>query len=284
MTVSQVTVCIPVLNEEANIQRCLDSLTGFPHIVLVDSGSTDRTVAIGERKGARILSFAWDGQFPKKRNWALRNHRFETDWILFLDADEQVTPAFRQELQRVLADTPHNGFWLSYTNFFMGKPLRHGVPQRKLALFRIGSGEYEYIKENRWSHFDMEIHEHPQIIGSVGQIESRLIHHDYKSLRHYVARHNEYSSWEAHRTRAIINDRDKWSALTGRQRLKYRMLGKPGVPLAYFLYAYVLRAGFLDGRAGFHHALQKAQYFYLIGQKLREPPQIPGDQRNSTEQ
>ena len=270
MTLRDITVCIPVRNEEANIGRCLASLSGFDKVVLVDSGSTDRTIAIAQEAGAEILNFVWDGRFPKKRNWALRNFRFQTPWVLFLDADELITTEFIQELQHVLPGTAHNGFWLTYTNFFMGRPLRFGVPQRKLALFRVGSGEYERIEENRWSNFDMEIHEHPQISGSVGTLNSRILHHDYKSLWHYVARHNEYSSWETHRALDILGDGVRWGALTGRQKLKYRMLGKPGVPLMYFVYSYVLRGGFLDGRAGLHHALQKAHYFYLIGQKLRE--------------
>ena len=90
-----VTVVIPVRNEERNLPGCLRALgKDFSEIVVVDSGSTDRTREIAEDGGAVVLDFNWDGKFPKKRNWALRHHEFQTPWVLFLDADEQVTPDF----------------------------------------------------------------------------------------------------------------------------------------------------------------------------------------------
>ena len=139
-----VTVCIPVRNEERNLPGCLNALgKDFAAIVVVDSGSTDRTQEIAAEAGAVVLDFVWDGKFPKKRNWALRNYAFKTPWVLFLDADEQVTPAFVKELRGALAATPHAGFWISLTNWFMGHPLNYGDVFHKLALFRVGAGEYE---------------------------------------------------------------------------------------------------------------------------------------------
>ena len=89
------------------------------------------------------MDFAWDGQFPKKRNWVLRNYAFDTDRALFLDADEFVTDAFVAELQRTLPSTDCVGFWLNYERWFLGRQLKHGDEFLKLALFRVGSGEYE---------------------------------------------------------------------------------------------------------------------------------------------
>jgi len=105
------TVCIPVRNEAANLPSCLEALgQDFEKIVVIDSGSTDTTRQIAEAAGASVLDFKWDGKFPKKRNWALRNHSFTTPWVLFLDADERVTPEFVSELRHKLADTKHTGF------------------------------------------------------------------------------------------------------------------------------------------------------------------------------
>src|ERR1700733_12143073 len=97
-----VSVVIPVRNEEANIAKCLGNLQRFRDIVVVDSGSTDRTIEICRSYRCVLLNFNWDGQFPKKRNWVLRNYKFKTDWILFLDADEQVTDRFVSELETSL--------------------------------------------------------------------------------------------------------------------------------------------------------------------------------------
>ena len=88
------TVVIPVQNEEKNLPLCLDSVKDFKHVVIVDSGSTDSTCDIAQKYGREVVQFVWNGEFPKKRNWMLRNYKFKTPWVLFLDADERVTEKF----------------------------------------------------------------------------------------------------------------------------------------------------------------------------------------------
>ncbi len=267
----QLTAVIPCKNEEKNIDTCLGRLEGFCRCVVADSGSTDNTLAIAERHGATILQFEWNGQFPKKRNWVLRTHDFQTPWVIFLDADEFVTPEFRAELKATLPDTPHNGFWLSYNNYFMGRLQRYGVPMRKLALLRVGKGEYEFIPDNRWTQCDMEVHEHVIVEGTVGEIRSHIIHHDQKDLEALIARHNSYSTWEAHRYQHLVEHRDeKWAELTFRQRTKYRLLNSLWFGPFYFVVNYVLKRGFLDGWTGFKFSLFKAYYFFQIYIKIQE--------------
>jgi glycosyltransferase involved in cell wall biosynthesis len=265
-----VSVVIPVLNEEQNLSRCLSCLDEFEQIIVVDSGSTDKTLDIARKYGVVLIDFRWNGKFPKKRNWLLANYEFRTEWVLFLDSDEHLTDAFKSELKQVISTTIHSGFWLFYDNFFMGKLLRFGVPQRKLALFKKNSGQYEKIDEDRWSTFDMEIHEHPQIRGSVGNLESRIVHRDFKSLSHFIERHNEYSDWEARRLLTLDRKCPTWKLLSGRQRIKYALVTKEWFPLAYFIFTYLVRLGFLDGRAGFRYAVMKMIYFYHIALKIRE--------------
>ena len=99
--INEVTVVVPTRNEAGNLPVCLGRLGEFVHVVVVDSGSDDGTRAIALGAGVKLVDFAWDGGFPKKRNWLLRNFTFETDWVLFLDADEWLTAAFVKELKSV---------------------------------------------------------------------------------------------------------------------------------------------------------------------------------------
>jgi glycosyltransferase involved in cell wall biosynthesis len=270
MSVLPVTVVIPVLNEELNLPACLEALgDSFEKIIVVDSDSTDRTGEIAEQAGVQILQFHWDGAYPKKRNWTLENIDFQTKWVLFLDADERVTPAFIDELCCTLPDTPHVGFQVTFTNWFMGRPLHHGDLFRKLPLFRVGSGAYEKFPENGWSTLDMEIHEHPVLTGTVGKIRARIEHHDFRSMEHYLKKHDEYAAWEANRHQWLQTaGGDAWDTLTGRQRIKYRLLDKPGLGWIYFCAAYFFKLGFLDGRAGFELARSKRRYFNRVRRKI----------------
>lgn len=269
-----VTVCIPTKNEGANLPSCLKALgKNFQAIVVIDSGSTDQTKEIARAAGATVLDFQWDGGFPKKRNWALRNHCFETPWILFLDADERVTEAFVKELRETLPSTAHRGFWISFDNWFMDRPLRHGDTFRKLALFRAGSGEYEHFPEDYWSHLDMEVHEHPVLDGSAGEIGARLEHYDYRGMKHYLAKHNEYSSWEANRYRWLLDaGQEEWSKLNVRQRFKYRHLAAWWLGPFYLFMSFIVKRGFLDGGAGWTFAQLKMRYFSEIRLKIAEMP------------
>lgn len=266
-----ISVCIPVKNEALNLPACLAALTAFDEVVVVDSGSTDGTVELARQAGAAVLQFEWDGQFPKKRNWALRNHPFRHPWVLFLDADERMNSTCVAELRAILADTPHSGFWISFTNWFMGAPLHHGDVFHKLALFKIGAGEYERFPEDSWSKLDMEVHEHPVLQGTTGELKTRLEHQDYRGLKSYLAKHNEYSSWEANRFIWLQSAApEAWRMLNGRQRFKYRALDRWWLAWVYWAAAVWLKKGFLDGRNGFRFGLMKRRYFQEIRLKIQE--------------
>lgn len=271
---SNLTIVFPVKNEADNLRRAIPLVRDLGPVLVVDSASTDATCEVAQQLGAEVLQFAWNGQFPKKRNWVLRNHEFKTDWVLFLDADEFVSPAFLKEVREAVEATGHVGFWLNFENYFMGKCLRHGDPMRKLALFRVDAGEYEKIEESSWSHLDMEVHEHPVLQGSLGEIKAPIEHNDFRGIKHYIAKHNEYSTWEAARYMRLMGRGDcpqssaEWEGLTGRQKKKYRHLAKWWFAPAYFVATYFLKKGFLDGAVGFHFALMKAIYFYQIRLKI----------------
>ncbi|MEM7766155.1 MAG: glycosyltransferase family 2 protein [Pseudomonadota bacterium] len=271
-----VTVVIPVKNEAANLPRCLGALGRFAHLVVADSGSTDETPEIARESGATYLNFEWNGQFPKKRNWVLRTHAFETNWVLFLDADEFVSNAFVDAVKAAVADTPHDAFWLNYTNYFQGKRLKHGLPQRKLALLRVGAGEYERIDEDGWTKLDMEVHEHPIVAGTTGEIDLEIEHQDYRGLARFIDRHLDYAQWEAQRVRALGDlSGPNASHLTNRQRFKYRNLPRWWYAQFYFYYVYILRLGWLDGAAGYNYAFHKYWYFRTIRELIQEDAAPP---------
>ncbi len=265
-----VTVAIPVKNEEANLSRCLDRLSRFADVVVIDSGSTDRTCDIARSYGVRVVDFRWNGKFPKKRNWFLMNETITTPWVLFLDADEYADEAFCDALAKACRRDDVDGFWLRYDNYFLGQRLRHGLQQRKLALFRTGRALYERIDEDRWSQLDMEIHEHPIVEGPVGEIGARIDHQDYKGLAHFIGKHRDYAEWEAHRYIRLTQTPDAWGHLTNRQQFKYRNIIRFWYPWFYFFFTYIAKRGFLDGGAGFQYAAYKAWYFQTIRLLIQE--------------
>jgi len=269
--VLDLTIAIPVKNEGSNLPGCLDAIgTGFAErIVVLDSGSTDGTVRIAKERGAEVLDFRWNGKFPKKRNWFLREHPPQTRWVLFLDADEFLTTEFKGELRRTLPAALHAGFWLHYSIYFMGRKLRGGYPLDKLALFRTGAGEYERIDEEHWSGLDMEVHEHPVLNGTLGSIKARIDHRDARGIPHWHAKHGEYSSWEAARFLRYAGDPAVRSRWTLKQRAKYALMRTPFLGIAYFFGSFFLMGGWRDGAAGLAFARMKMRYFMEISRKIR---------------
>lgn len=263
-----ITVVVSVKNEEINLPFCLDKLNKFSEVLVVDSNSTDKTPEIVKEFGYTLINFEWNGKFPKKRNWVLANVKLNNSWILFLDADEFLTEAFILELKDKIKDQNHSGYWLNYNNYFMGKQLRYGDKMMKLALFKKGSGTYEVIHEDSWSHLDMEVHEHPIINGNVGNIKSPIIHRDYKGLEHYISRHNSYSTWEA--KRFLFLQKSGFKDLTIRQKIKYGFINTGLLPMIYFFGSYIFKLGFLDGIQGYYLAIYKANYFFQIQTKIKE--------------
>ena len=253
------TVVIPVQNEEKNLPLCLDSVKDFKHVVIVDSGSTDNTCEIAQQYGREVVQFVWNGEFPKKRNWMLRNYKFKTPWVLFLDADERVTKKFVKELEQELPNSSHDVYFIRMYNWFLGRMLKHGDMTRKTAIVRVGHGEYEKIMEHRWSKLDMEVHEHIIVKGTVGYIRTPIEHYDLRSLSSYYDKHNQYSDWESNRYLAIAKDlypgTEHWNQLTRRQRIKYKLFENKFLPWLYFFYVYFIKFGFLDGAAGYYFAL-----------------------------
>jgi glycosyltransferase involved in cell wall biosynthesis len=231
------SIVVVTLNEETNLARTLASVAWADEIVVVDSGSTDRTREVAESFHAELFVEPWKGFAPQK-NSALA--KASGDWILSLDADEEVEPALADEIRRALAANPSvAGFWIPRKNLFLGRWIRHGgfYPDTKLRLFRRGSGAFD----------DRPVHEDIRIDGTTASLKNNLIHHAYPTLEEYLEHMNRYSSLGAK------------AAVETRQR-GFSFLDIVVRPKLTFFYNYVLRLGFLDGREGLLLHLYHATY------------------------
>tara|TARA_B110000114_G_scaffold45762_1_gene48430 strand:+ start:275 stop:1120 length:846 start_codon:yes stop_codon:yes gene_type:complete len=268
----EITVIVSVKNEGLNLSKCLEKLGRFSQVIVVDSQSIDETLEIAKKMNAEILQFNWNGKFPKKRNWTLENASIKNEWVLFLDADEFVTDNFVSEVEKKTINTAFNGFTIQFENYFMEKKLRYGYGFSKNTLFKRNKGKFEKIEEDSWSHLDMEVHEHPIIEGSIGVVNEKIIHNDFRGLEHYISKHNAYSTWEAHRYLNMYKQTDL--KLTTNQKIKYSLLNTGLLPFVYFFGAYIIKLGFLDGKPGYYLARYKANYFFQIRTKIIELKRI----------
>jgi len=267
------SVVIITFNEEATLGRTLASVQpliadGKGEIIVVDSGSTDRTVEIAQSLGARVIVEEWKG-YAAQKNSAI--DKATGDWILSLDADEELDPRLRQALSELLEalgrlsalngqTQPHSrtsavatsdigmsdpdfaGLFIPRKNEFLGRWIRHGGfwPDPKLRLFRRGTGKFER----------RAVHEDIQVDGLTRHIQrGTLLHHSYPTLSDYIEHMNRYSSLGAEMVVAKGNGKVRFSAINIVLR-----------PLTTFIYNYFFRLGFLDGREGLLLHLYHAVY------------------------
>ena len=266
------TVIIPVRNEAHNLPRCLESLKRVGEVYVIDSQSTDDTVAIAESHGAKVIQFHYAGGWPKKRQWAIDTLPLAYEWILLLDADEVLTPELADEIQATIQDPHTDGCYISLQMYFLGRRLRHsGASFWKLSLFRKGLGRFECrLQDQDSSMADMEVHEHVVVTGATRKLVHPLLHHNVESLSRYIQKHNEYSNWEArvwlggNRNEEEIQPSLRGTQAQRRRWLKHHFLKLPGSPFLLFLYKYIFSLGFLDGVPGLIYcALQGIQLFHV---------------------
>jgi glycosyltransferase involved in cell wall biosynthesis len=258
------SVVIITVNEEANISRTLASVKplvadGKGEIIVVDSGSTDRTVEIAKSFGAKVFVEEWKG-YAAQKNSAI--DKAKGDWILSLDADEELSSNLAAEITAALTDQSLRennqgvpdcatdrlqailevqrdsgiplsrftfGYWLRRNNFFLGRWIKHGGfwPDPKMRLFRRGAGRFE----------DRSVHEDVRLEGPQGTLDNALIHHSYPTLSDYIDHMNRYSSLGA-------------EMVAAKGRVRFSFVNIVLRPMFSFIYNYFFRLGFLDGREG----------------------------------
>jgi len=266
-----ISVIVPVRNEARNLPRCLESLAGAGEVYVIDSQSSDDTVAIAHAHGAKVVQFHYAGGWPKKRQWAMDTLPLAYDWILLLDADEVLTPELVEEIRQALQNPKVDGYFIRLQLHFLGRVLRHcDASFWKLSLFRKGRGRFECrLKDQDTSMADIEIHEHVVVDGRSAGLRNSLVHHNVESLSRYILKHNEYSNWEA---RVLLQPEgapeemraDLFGTQAQRRRwLKRNLFRLPGSPVLLFLYRYIFRLGFLDSVPGLIYcSFQAVQMFH----------------------
>jgi glycosyltransferase involved in cell wall biosynthesis len=266
-----ITVLIQTKNEEAGIRACVLGLGDFGEVIVVDSDSTDRTKEIARELGANVVNFSWNGAYPKKKQWQLDNVNTAHEWVLFMDADETPTPELVEELRaklHALSSSTVAAVDIPLSYVFAGRTLRHGHRVVKRALVRRGRVRFPVVDDlGAPGMGELEGHYQPEADGGITATEFRILHHDVDPVRTWFDRHNKYSDWEAY-LRTSPNAKGAVGLLRSRQGQLFDHL--PGKPLIFFLYSYVLRCGFLDGRAGLDYALALSGYYWQIGLKTRE--------------
>lgn len=266
-----VSVIVMTLNEQANIAGCLDGLARFDQVFVVDSGSSDGTASIAAGRGATVIPFAWNGRYPKKKQWCLDRLPFRHDWVLFVDADEWATPALVEEIARLFRSEPVcRGYFIEGRYVFLGQTLRFGQRNRKLALFDRHAASFPPCDDLSVARmWEVEGHYQPTIDGTVGRLAAPMLHLDEKPLFAWFERHNRYSDWEAELGANGALDHLTSAESPRRRLVKRAFRAMPARPVAVFLYSYVVRLGFLDGVAGLHFALARSFYYWQIGVKRR---------------
>ena len=271
------TVVILTKNEERHIARAMASVAPIADCILVvDSGSTDRTVELAREGGADVLVHPFVTQ-AQQFNWALDQLPADTDWVFRLDADEVITDALAREIKQRLSALSSSiaGVYVSRRMTFLGRSIKWGgiFPVRILRLFRHGRGRCE----NRW------MDEHILVEGETVGFDGEIVDDNLNSLTWWTEKHNAYASREVV---DLLNleygfmENETVADLRGGQQagikrwVKEKVYARlPGGVRAflYFLYRYVVRLGFLDGKEGTaFHVLQGFWYRYLVDMKVHE--------------
>lgn len=261
-----ISVAILTFNEEADLPKCLESLSWCDDIHVIDSGSTDATVALARAAHAYVHHHPFES-FGTQRNWALANCSFRNDWVLFLDADECSTPEFHRALVSSVESATEAvaGFYLCWKMILDGTWLRRcdSFPKWQFRLLRLGRAEF-----TNYGHGQKEY----AVQGSLEYIHEPYLHYAFsKGWARWLDRHNRYSDQEAIlrlSTPIIWREILSRHGSTRNKALKPLVSRIPGWPLLVFLLRYFAKFGFLEGRAGFIYCVNMAYYEFLIRIKM----------------
>ncbi len=264
-----VSVMILTLNEEINIRECIESVAWSDDVIVFDSFSSDETVNIANELGARVIQRTFDN-WSSHQNWAVTSIEFKNPWVFYIDADERCTGELAREINEVAAAADDkSAFRVRRKDHYMGTWLKRSqlYPTWIVRLFRPEKIRYERL-----------VNPIAVVEGEIGELNAHLFHYPFShGVAHWINRHNNYSDMESEeaytgrlnyqvRIRNLISS-DPNIRRAEVKKLFYRL---PARPLIKFVYYYVIRRGFLDGRAGLSYSTLQAIYEYFIALKTRE--------------
>ena len=234
---NKLSATIITFNEEANIERCLKSLTWVDEIIVVDSYSEDKTLEICKKYDCKIIQTSWDG-FGKTKKFAVDNA--SNDWILSVDSDEEVTESLRKEIEEILIDPKYNGFNIKRKSFYLGREIKHCGWDKDfpLRLFNRKFGNFN----------NKEVHESVVLEGKKSRVHKLLLHFTYPTISSHINKMNRYSDL------ALLNIEDSKN---------HSIFVSLALGINKFLKMYILQKGFLDGKIGFLLSFNSAFGVYL---------------------
>lgn len=242
----QLTAIVTTLNEEKNIARCLASLERFDEVIVLDSNSTDKTVDIARSFGVTCIPFTWNGQYPKKRQWALDHLSLKHDRIFFIDADEEATPDLCAEVAAL--DWSADGYFVRGRYVVDGKVLRFGMQNKKLCLLDRRKMEFPVVDDLDIAGMG-EIEGHYQPVSKKGArgfypaLKHVVLHHALEDMGRYKVRHDGYAVWRAEMDQRNAYPQDP---VAYRQWLKVLYRRMPAKSFILFAYFYIGRLGVLE--------------------------------------
>ena len=242
----KISAVLIVFNEEKNIGSAMDSVKWADECVVVDGGSSDKTVEIAKKNGAKTFSNPFR-DFASQKNFALKQATDE--WIFFLDADERCDDVLRDEILKIKKEgAEHSGYFVKRRNFFLGKELRHGN--------HAGDYQMRFFKREG-TEFKNCVHETVTLNGSSAKIEKgTILHYTKSTVNEYLNRFEQYTDLEAQFLVSVGKSVTRWDCIWK--------------PPARFFYFYVLQGGFLDGFHGFVYHLLSFFYYFVKLLKTRE--------------
>jgi glycosyltransferase involved in cell wall biosynthesis len=264
------SVVILTLNEAMNLPRCIAALPAGIEVIVVDSGSTDGTPEMAANLGAKVLIHPFTS-FGVQRNWAIDSAGASQPWILFLDADEEATPAFWDQLANLIQrdrDGRLAGVFCCWKMMLRGRWLKRSDSFPKWQLRLLRRGRVRFVDAG---HGQKE----GEVNGETAYLTEPYLHHAFsKGWTDWLTRHNRYSTQEAAARLAAgggsWRQAFKASGSERNKRLKPLVSRLPFWPVVRFLHDYLWRGGVLEGREGLDYALLMAIYEYLICLKMRD--------------
>lgn len=260
------SVLILTKNEERNLPACLASVAWSDDVVVFDSYSSDRTVAIAQAAGVRVVQRVFDN-YAAHREAARTTVQYKYPWVLAVDADERVDDELREEVLSLLGGSGEGlckAYRVRRKDHFMGRWIKHATlyPSWFLRLYHVDSVAYEARK----------VHEQLRVDGKIGELRGHLLHYSFnKGFSDWMSKHVRYAELEAQENRLHLqHDAVDWSGLLAKDPVRRRRALKglsfrlPLRPLLRFLYMYIGRRGFMDGYPGLVYCSLLAIYEYLI--------------------